>query len=33
MTSNPNHAEQQRNEALALILWFEDLRREDVGRV
>ena len=33
MTSNPNKTEQQRKDEAAPILWFEDLRREDVGKV
>lgn len=33
MTSNPNKTEQQRKEEPIPILWFEDLRREDVGKV
>ena len=33
MTSNPNKAEQQGKEVSTPILWFEDLRRQDVGKV
>jgi pyruvate,water dikinase len=33
MTSNPNKADLERKDMAAPILWFEDLRREDVGKV
>ena len=33
MTSNPNKADLERKDVAAPILWFEDLRREDVGKV
>jgi pyruvate,water dikinase len=33
MTSNPDKSEPEDKEAAAPILWFEDLRREDVGKV
>jgi pyruvate, water dikinase len=33
MTSNPDKSEPEGKEAAAPILWFEDLRREDVGKV
>jgi pyruvate,water dikinase len=33
MTSNPSRADPERNDVAVPILWFEDLRREDVGKV
>jgi pyruvate,water dikinase len=33
MTSNPDKSEPQDKEAVSPVLWFEDLRREDVGKV
>ncbi|MCA3574407.1 MAG: phosphoenolpyruvate synthase, partial [Aestuariivirga sp.] len=33
MTSNPNSAGLERKDVAVPILWFEDLRREDVGKV